>query len=82
MADQVTSGTVVQGPEPGTPGGHETNHGRVVSWVSVVIIMAAFLSGGLALMIGPTWWLFWTSLGIAVIGGLLGLATHILDDWY
>jgi hypothetical protein len=44
--------------------------------------MAAFLAGGLALILGPVWWLFWASAGLAVVGGLLGLSTHILDDWY
>ena len=86
MADQVSSGTVASGPEPGATGvpgsAHQTVHGRPVSWVSVGIIMAAFLVGGLALVTGPEWWLFWVSVGMAVAGGLLGLATHIMDDWY
>lgn len=85
MADQASSGIVVQGPEPGAPGGpgaHETNHGRAVSWVAVGVIIVAFIAGGLALVSGPIWWLFWTALGLAVAGGLLGLGTHILDDWY
>jgi hypothetical protein len=85
MADQASSGIVVQGPEPGAPAGagaYETNHGRAVSWVAVAIVMAAFLAGGLALIFGPVWWLFWTSVGVAAVGGLLGLSTNILDDWY
>lgn len=85
MADQVSSGTVVQSPEPGAPGGpgaHETNHGRAASWIAVTIIVAAFLVGGLAMVFGPIWWLFWASLGVAAVGGLLGLGTNILDDWY
>lgn len=85
MADQASSGTIVQGPEPGTAGGlggHESHHGRAVSWVAVSIITAAFVAGGLALVSGPIWWLFWASLGVAAVGGLLGASTHILDDWY
>jgi hypothetical protein len=85
MADKASSGTLVQPPEPGAPGGpraHETYHGRPVSWVAVAIIMLAFLVGGLALVVGPTWWLFWVSLGVAVVGGLLALATNIFEDWY
>lgn len=85
MADQVSSGTVASSPGPGASAqgsAHHTVHGRPVSWVSVGIIMAAFLAGGLALITGPLWWLFWVSLGAVVIGGLLGLATHIMDDWY
>jgi hypothetical protein len=85
MADQASSGTLVQPPEPGAPGGpraHETYHGRPVSWVAVAIIMLAFLVGGLALVFGPTWWLFWVSLGVAVLGGLIALSTNIFEDWY
>jgi hypothetical protein len=44
--------------------------------------MAAFLIGGLALVFGPTWWLFWASLGLAAVGLLLALGTSIFDDWY
>jgi hypothetical protein len=44
--------------------------------------MAAFLAGGLALVFGPTWWLFWVSLGVAAVGALLAMGTGIFDDWY
>jgi hypothetical protein len=57
-------------------------HGRPVSWVAVSIIMVGFLVGGLALVFGPTWWLFWVGLGLAAVGGLLALATNIFEDWY
>jgi hypothetical protein len=67
-------GTLVAYPPP--------FHGRAVSWVAVSIIMVAFVAGGLALVFGPTWWLFWVSLGVAVVGGLLAMATNIFEDWY
>jgi hypothetical protein len=67
---------------PGTPVSFPSFHGRAVSWVAVSIIMAAFLIGGLALVFGPTWWLFWASLGLAAVGLLLALGTSIFDDWY
>jgi hypothetical protein len=67
---------------PGTPVYFPTFHGRTVSWFAVSLIMAAFLAGGLALVFGPTWWLFWTSLGVAVVGALIAMATGIFDDWY
>ena len=67
---------------PGTPVHFPTFHGRTVSWVAVTLIMVAFLAGGLALVFGPTWWLFWVSLGLAAVGGLLGARDHIFDDWY
>jgi hypothetical protein len=67
---------------PGTPVYFPTFHGRAVSWVAVSVIMVAFLAGGLALVFGPTWWLFWTALGVAVVGALVAMATGIFDDWY
>ena len=68
---------------PGTPVSYPPPyHGRAVSWVAVSIIMVAFLIGGLALVFGPTWWLFYASVGLAVVGGLLALATNIFEDWY
>jgi hypothetical protein len=66
-------------------GGHTAYHGRPVSWVAVSMIMAGFLVGGLALIFGqhgPTWWLFWSGAGVAVVGALLALATDIFEDWY
>jgi hypothetical protein len=38
--------------------------------------------GGLALVFGPTWWVFWVGVAIGAIGALLGLATGISEDWY
>jgi hypothetical protein len=67
---------------PGTPVSFPTFHGRAISWFAVSLIMVAFIVGGLALVIGPTWWLFWASAGAAVLGGLLVLAVGVFDDWY
>jgi hypothetical protein len=67
---------------PGTAVHFPPYHGRPVSWVAVSLIMVAFLIGGLALVFGPTWWLFWVSLGIAAVGSLMALGTGIFDDWY
>ncbi len=90
MADQMSPGSTAGGQEAGTlvqagPGsGHPSavHHGRPVSWVAVSIIMAGFLVGGLGLIIGPTWWLFWAGVAAVVVGGLLALGTHITEDWY
>jgi hypothetical protein len=57
-------------------------HGRTVSWVAVAAITIAFIVGGLALVFGPTWWLFWGAVALAAVGGLLALATNIFEDWY
>jgi hypothetical protein len=60
-------------------------HGRTVSWVAVSIVMVGFLVGGVGLMFGsagPTWWLFWTGVGVSVLGLLLAAAANIFEDWY
>jgi hypothetical protein len=91
MADQASPGPVVGvGQETGAlaqpvPPSYEAPvpfHGRPVSWVAVSIIMAGFLAGGLGLIFGPIWWLFWVGVAAAVVGGLLALGTRIFDDWY
>jgi hypothetical protein len=90
MADQLGSGTVAGVSAEGgqlsdvhaTWSRPEPYHGRPVSWVAVSLIMVAFLVGGLGLVFGPTWWVFYTGIGIAVIGGLLALTTDIFADWY
>ena len=91
MADQANPGPVVGvGQEGGAlaqtgPDTYQAPvvfHGRTVSWVAVSIITAGFLAGGLGLVFGPTWWLFWVGVGAAVVGGLLALGTHIFEDWY
>jgi hypothetical protein len=48
----------------------------------VGIIVAGFLAGGLALVFGPVWWLFWSGGAVALIGTLVGMSTDIFDDWY
>ena len=67
---------------PAGPGHYEPFHGRPVSWVAVSIIMVGFLIGGLALIFGTIWWLFWTGLGLVVVGTLLAASTNIFEDWY
>jgi hypothetical protein len=64
------------------PQGGPSHHGRPTSWAAVAIIVTGFIVGGIAVVIGPAWWLFWTGVGIVVIGGIFALSWHILDDWY
>jgi len=89
VTEQPASGTVVGNTgahgldaQTGVPYGHEEYHGRPSSWVAVSIIVVGFVIGGIALPVGPTWWLFWTGVGIVVFGIILGAAVHIFDDWY
>jgi hypothetical protein len=68
---------------PGTPVSYPRPfHGRAVSWVAVSIVMVGFAVGGLGLVFGPSWVAFWLGVGMAVVGGLLALATNIFEDWY
>jgi hypothetical protein len=50
--------------------------------VASCIIIVGFIVGGIALCVGPAWWLFWTGTGIVVLGGIFGASTHMMDDWY
>jgi hypothetical protein len=94
MADQVGPGTLEgamtgssgsqQVTQPGQAGATEHSahaHGRPVSWVAVIIIVAGFVVGGLAMVFGPTWWLVYVGGAIVVVGGILALATGIFNDW-
>jgi hypothetical protein len=65
-----------------SPGKHVPFHGRRVSWVAVTIIIVGFLAGGVGLITGPTWWLFWAGLAVAVVGGILALSVGVFNDWY
>lgn len=97
MADQAGSGTVVGGTDESGTVSQESGtvspaaavgpvsepfHGRPVSWVSVAIVMFGFLLGGLALVFGPVWWLFWVAVGLTAVGGFTALGTGIFNDWY
>jgi hypothetical protein len=67
---------------PGTPVHFPSYHGRTVSWVAVALILVGFLVGGLSLVFGPTWWVFWLGLAIVVVGGLIAMSSGIQNDWY
>jgi hypothetical protein len=61
-------------------GGHGAQ-GRPISWLSVLIICIGFTVGGIGLCLNPTWWLFWTGIGIIVVGGIMALACGIMEDY-
>jgi len=91
VADQAGSGTMADAGDTGARGldaqvapsyVHEEFHGRPASWVASSIVIVGFIISGIALPIGPTWWLFWTGVGIVVLGAIIGAAVHIFDDWY
>jgi hypothetical protein len=84
VSGTITGDTGAHGIDAQTGMAHEPegHHGRPASWVAVSIIIIGFCVGGIALPIGPTWWLFWVGAAIVVIGGIIAGAVHILDDWY
>ena len=92
MADQAASGTMAEAAgntgahgldvQTGLSHIHESHHGRPASWVAVSIIVVGFTVGGIALPVGPTWWLFWVGTGIVVIGAIFAASIRIFDDWY
>ena len=54
--------------------------GQTSSWVAVGIIALGFAIGGLGLILGPTWWLFWAGVVVAGIGGVLALYFDIFGQ--
>ena len=66
----------------GLPYEHEAHHGRPASWMVTTVVIVGFIVGGIALCIGPSWVMFWLGAGIVVLGGIIGAAVHIFDDWY
>jgi hypothetical protein len=43
-------------------------------------MIIGFVIGGLALVTGPSWPLFWVGVAIAALGGVLALAVGIFSD--
>jgi hypothetical protein len=43
-------------------------------------MVAGFAVGGLGLVVGPTWWVFWLGIAIVAVGGVLALAMGIFSD--
>lgn len=54
--------------------------GRLSSWVAVVVMWIGFGVGGVAMVSGPSWWLFWTGVGIVAVGGVIALIVRVFDD--
>ncbi len=63
--------------------GHRTGHtaGRPTSWIAVALIVTGFVVGGFGLLfLSPLPWLVWVGVALAVVGGVFGLVTGIMDD--
>ena len=48
-------------------------HGSTpAAWTAVAIVLVAFTLGGVALMLGPSWVLFWVSVALLPIAAIVG----------
>jgi hypothetical protein len=54
-------------------------HGKPSSWALVAVVTAAFITGGLAIIM-HTWWLLWACSAIVVLAIPAGKAIGIMDD--
>jgi hypothetical protein len=70
-------------PHPTVPAAEDHGHntGRFTSWLAVAIMIAGFIVGGLGLILGPNWPLFWAGVGVIAVGGIYGLASGIMEDY-
>ena len=54
-------------------------HGSTpAAWTAVVIILAAFTLGAVAMVLGPNWVLFWISVAVAAAGALIGKVMQLM----
>ncbi|MBO0811338.1 MAG: hypothetical protein J2P23_04745 [Microlunatus sp.] len=55
------------------------HHGQTAAaWTAVVIELAGFLLGGISLLLGPNWPLFFVAVGICVLGVVVGIVMQNL----
>jgi hypothetical protein len=59
--------------------GNGNPHGKPSSWALVAVVTAAFITGGLAIII-HTWWLLWACGAIVVLAIPAGKTIGIMDD--
>ena len=53
--------------------------GRPIAWIVVAVILAGTCTSGISLIMAAPW-LFWTGVGVVVVGIILGRATHAMRD--
>jgi hypothetical protein len=56
---------------------HDDHGSTPAAWTTVVIITLAFVLGTLAVVLG-NWPLFWVSVGIVILGGVVGKAMSMM----
>jgi hypothetical protein len=47
--------------------GERHPNGKHSSWMPVTVIIAAFMGGGIGIIV-QSWWLFWLSVGLILLG--------------
>ena len=51
----------------------DTHESSTAAWAAVVVALVGFAVGGLGLVLGPNWLLFWVGLGLVVVAPVVGL---------
>jgi fatty acid desaturase len=60
---------------------HQADHGgRASSWLSVTVILMGFTIAGVALCLGPSWFLLWMGVIVLALGAILLLAFRVFHD--
>lgn len=67
-------------PEGGTLVAEARHRGHVLSWVTVVLVIAGFMIGGIGLTLGVNMAMVWIGVAAVVAGGLLGAVSDIFAD--
>ncbi|GAA2893371.1 hypothetical protein GCM10010517_57880 [Streptosporangium fragile] len=59
----------------------DANHGgKASSWLAVTVILLGFTIAGVALCLGPNWFMFWMGAAVCALGGILLLAFRVFQD--
>jgi uncharacterized membrane protein len=59
----------------------ESSHaGRPSSWIAVAVVIAGFVLGGVGLVTGPSWVLFWSGVAVVAVGGLALILVGAFGD--
>jgi cytosine/uracil/thiamine/allantoin permease len=55
------------------------HHGRTTAaWTGSVLAMAAFVLGGIAMVLGPNWLLFWIAVAILVLSMIAAKVLQVM----
>jgi MFS family permease len=80
----AVEGAALHGAVAHVAGEHfEHNSGRPMSWVGTTIVIIGFIIGGISMIPGPHWVIFWIGTAVAIVGCLTLLFTKTFsEDWY